>query len=908
MSRSKPIVIVALLVIISVAGWSIYSSIRGEELPAPPTPRSPEAQADQRAERRRQAEETRKAREAEAMKKETERWRQEDAELAAALEGKDRQRITALPKWVQSVYIDPVGRTWFRGQTKLREEEALRLSVKEAWAGKTRVIRGGTPLLVDRVNRVWARYRSAKLIGFDGTNEITRYPIVEPPAPRQSNGSFAFTAWSDSRGNAFFIGGDRDKKLGIHRCSAEGTWEFFEVDKDIADRSMFSYPDFVELPDGTVLLCRVNLPDSDQKHPVVLRFKGRSWERLNPKMCPQDHSTTAIIPFPDGSIGTICDTPGKLWVYWPDEFNTTSDAEISALIGQLEDPDPIKRDQATKRLIALGARATPAVEAALNADPIAEARLRLEAVRRSHGAPLKSTTDDGHDAAQAYGGRFIFDRCSLASRRDGRTVLYVQKCLDLRNGQKHPRALLTIHPDGTWDGAPIPVEQWDQMGWRYIPKDKLQDSRGRIWIEDNLRTNDKLELETPFPAGVEVADLIGEDAAGRFFFRSVGEEFVLDESIGAQQDALASVTYKFRNLAMSPMVAGAWALYLDNVDPPLQRLVKGKWEPVTPVVEGDLGQPKLVPLKNGAVLLDSHGINLPFRISIYDGKQWHPFRGVYELMHQRPDLVQQFADDQFTGQGPLRVASDDRGHVWYFADYYDDNGKGEQVHRRLFEHYDGARWHDLSEHIGNSGTLAITDVVGSVDRGRNLLAYHRNEGIFTLLSFEDGSLKQTPVETEGQRLAHSSISHQVRGVDGDLWLTMNSMLLRYRAGAITATGQTGAPLLVDSSKRLWFADRKPDTLKVLANDQWHTVTVRGIGNGSAMIESPDGRLWLLHLQGISQMACESRDGSTSIREKGRWNWGSAKNAFPGLFCDDAGGIWFQGGDKSVTRYQLPPEE
>lgn len=54
-----------------------------------------------------------------------------------------------------------------------------------------------------------------------------------------------------------------------------------------------------------------------------------------------------------------------------------------------------------------------------------------------------------------------------------------------------------------------------------------------------------------------------------------------------------------------------------------------------------------------------------------------------------------------------------------------------------------------------------------------------------------------------------------------------------------------------------------------------------------MLQSPDGRLWLLGPEALSEIVLEAAQTPPAVREAGRWAWNGPRNDFRVALCDDA---------------------
>jgi hypothetical protein len=91
---------------------------------------------------------------------------------------------------------------------------------------------------------------------------------------------------------------------------------------------------------------------------------------------------------------------------------------------------------------------------------------------------------------------------------------------------------------------------------------------------------------------------------------------------------------------------------------------------------------------------------------------------------------------------------------------------------------------------------------------------------------------------------------------------------------------------------------------IVADGKWVELKVVGLRGAAAMTQSPDGRVWLLHGDALSQLRVDTAAGT--VVEAGRWKWATPMNDFRSVFCDAKGGLWIAGHGNRHTRFQLPP--
>jgi hypothetical protein len=92
-------------------------------------------------------------------------------------------------------------------------------------------------------------------------------------------------------------------------------------------------------------------------------------------------------------------------------------------------------------------------------------------------------------------------------------------------------------------------------------------------------------------------------------------------------------------------------------------------------------------------------------------------------------------------------------------------------------------------------------------------------------------------------------------------------MLIYRDDQLKPEEKTGYPLLFDAQKRFWSHDPKAGVLRVRVNDAWAEGPVVGLTPAARMVQGPDGRLWLLHAEALSEVELDTTDAPN--RPRGR---------------------------------------
>jgi hypothetical protein len=796
------------------------------------------------------------------------RWREaqvaeargEDDAVARVLD--ERRPVIGLPERVRGVWVDPDGRAWLKVEAGSDPVAEMRDSMERAVSGRQggqgRVIRGGLPVLRDSRGRVWVvGYASGGryVVGYDGKQWYERRAADPAPPGATQWGWMNEQAWEDAAGNVIFVGSDPARGVGVHRLTADGRWEYQNLvaaaDLRAAEHRFLDgellYA--VRQPGGRMTLCG-SRPLSGAGELRAVHFDGARWAVIAPGVCRSDvHSVSAAFALADGSVGSIC-SAGRLWTHWP-ASTPLDDRAVATLVGRLDAADAGARDRATNELVALGAKVRGRLEAALDEGLTPEATVRVRAVLASIAATER------HGMGVLYGGRFTFGRCEVVNRaRDGRTTLLARDVEDLSARRRHEAALLVVGADGAWDVRPVPIRQWRTAGWSRAPQDCFEDRAGRLYVEPGLRTNAKGELERVTDLGVAADRVLGEDAAGRLYVRGRGGLFVLDEAAPAARPDLPVARHEMLGFGGFPGDGTAVGLYVGKARPALSRFRGGRWEGV-PEVAGRGEVSVFFPLAAGAAVV-RFGVG---EACLFDGTAVHEADGLWPLVRDNAARLAKLAGRGIEPTDGTRLAVDDRGHLSFSRVEY-ESAAGDPVAQRLANrlmHYDGARWRDAWAETG--WKPPVTDaVVALADGGRTMLVRMIPAGELRRIWFDGERLRgeAVPAPAGFAIVTPDLVASPAAGTAGRVWMTSGTWVFAYADGRVTEWPSEGRPMFADSRGRLWTENWGANPIRV--QDASGAVVAEGMVGGhvsaARMVESPDGRLLLVHAEGVSELGVE----------------------------------------------------
>lgn len=824
-------------------------------------------------------------------------------------------RWLAIPAWL-TPYADGNGNVWFsmpRHADDADPEASFRRSIEEIAAGGFSANRGGRILAIDKFRRVWATREIGVVCCYDGQKWKDyqllpeRDPRAQPatgPARRPRARAIGEVALADSSGNVHVITSSTYESPGIHVIKPDGQVRsiFFDVPKNGGKHWLNTAVAFFQQPGGRAVLHQLYDCGENCR---VLYFDGVEWKEIDPRIC-KTHSINAAIPLANGAIGTIC-AEDHFWTYWPQGTPNAPTGKLDELCAKLDDPDPSVRESASEGLIVAGPSADPQIRKLLEKAASPEAEARLKDVL----ATFKTMTSGDHKGAALHAGRFVFDQCYLCSRgRKGETRLYVEDCQDRRTEKKYAAALITIDSKGTWDMRPVRYKQWGGSGTGWIPSHLFEDSRGGMWLKPCFRIEPEELKAQAAPNGIWFEKACFEDNQGRVYLSGRLGWVRYDPNAPPNQCDLPVTGYFGRGFYHEPGTGETWCSDVTHSPHRPVNLGKGglvselmpNWEPS--------GIESILPLANGAavVLLQDFpdGPALKNHSMFWDGKEWHASQWSYQLVHKHAAELAKLAHRSlrsYVDYYPmLFLAGNGRDKLWYVDRRRPDGdmpGMGVGGWAAV-DFFDGKVWHDLQLEQGEQLTLLLIDDADAMLclKGDSLLR----------VSWDEGKWQR---QVLGPRPKELVTDWSVFGPDGEVWVTAfdasdKAQLWRISGNQIDKIGVGAKPQFVDSKRRLWCTDR--GRLKAFIDGQWAELSAEDVQREGKVVESTDGRIWYVHLNGLSHVEVDASGEMPVIREIKRYRLDSPKMDLTRVFCDEGNGIWIGSEGNSKSRYQLPPAE
>jgi hypothetical protein len=475
-------------------------------------------------------------------------------------------------------------------------------------------------------------------------------------------------------------------------------------------------------------------------------------------------------------------------------------------------------------------------------------------------------------------------------------MLSVRQCRDTVTNQSYPEAKILIEPKKPWRVIPAkPHDPADHPGF-------FQDAAGRIWIGDSR--SDIVDDGLADPKPVIPKDMsyyrpyAGPDARGRMYLKNNMMQFaIFDETAPEHSGPGVAVEHWPAIGWATPSSDGsvwAWRTKDDGVRTLidghglLQRWHDGKWEtpPNTPTADR---LHSMIPLKNGGVLvvLESLGVNVSHVAAFYDGTRWHQENDLRDLIAGHADSLRSLFDpDHAASDFYERVKLDADGNFWV-------------TQWERFARYDGKNWLDLIPIIRHSGKDAFRfNQPGDVqvfDSGKGIFVqgYANVYKSFMLTSHgADVVVMPAPVS-----LRSSAFDRFVVDRKGNLWArgmrNKDELAMVAHAGdAPTYVAPGGHPLFCDSQNRLWFVSNRGGLLHVHLPDADTSLSIDGATWQSRLAETSDGRIFVYHSKGMSELALSGKGKTLLLSEKHKW-----VDGFPigkdvlCFFGDTHGGVW-----------------
>jgi hypothetical protein len=845
---------------------------------------------------------------------------QQEAELTKLLQ--EPRRWKTLPPFVKAVTCDSSGRFWYSMEGV--DEQAFHESVARAAAGKTQAIRGGKVLLVDRSGRFWVCRESwGCLECYDpaqkkwveqrlATGEASGVADGQS-AQRRREGSFNDSAWEDSAGNLYFVGGYEGRVgVGIHRRTADGKWSFQVLRPPHEEKLRFLGHDpllFFEQDGGRVLIIMRNAQRQEEQ--VVVRFNGAKWEVLDPRVCKQD-DVKMILPLRDGSIVTLC-RGNLLWTWWPSDLLPLRIKECQTLVEQLGSGEAATRNQATAKLRWMGHQLLPTLKAQLTSVTNPEARQRLRGIVQG----MEQEDRPNHGPKPLVGGRFggMFEL--LSRNRAGDWRFLVDNCKDETAHKEYEEAVVTRKSDGTWDVAEIDEEKWREAGVKSRGTDLLEDASAGIWLTGGVRVDagNGYKASAALLQGNDQSSALFQGKDGQVCLRS-GGYMLFDPIAPAGKGDLPQELIVDRTVHQRD--GQTWVVDTKQQPPVLQRLDKALQVIHMPAEPPDTNPAALLPLKSGGMIVQaySESIAMGNRTMLWDGQTWQGPSAALELVKANVALLTKEAGHEFTetdDDGRLRIAADGNGGLWFAEELYDAVPQGAgatQKHVRRFQYYDGSAWHDAwAELEQQDANYKKGQILRAVDGGKGVLMQVGINGEIVLVRFDGQRVRGTKLldRDPDPRLHGPFAVRAIEGPGGEVWIeSADNRLILYRDGAAKKLPLRLELLLGDSKGRLWAFAPHDEVLQVKVGEKWVTARMAGLTWGeSRMVEGPEGRLWLVNPDGLIQVGVREGGEKPAIKELGRWKWDTAKSRLGRVFCDTAGGLWVCGESVRHMRYTLP---
>ena len=817
------------------------------------------------------------------------------------------QRWTLLPHNVRSIYVDRKGRTWFEDSTAMLPQEDFRRLTASAFAGIINTV-SARVLLVDSRGTLWMMpHNSEDLVAFDGKNWTVQHPSPRLPTGKQS-GAFGQPGWEDASGNIFF-----PDNLGIFWRSPDGKWgyqplyernerekRFYATNKGTDGQYHVSthgpqtsqfYGRCAHLlgPDGSVYVWAQSATLG------MFRFDGKTWTHYDSTNGFPYENLRSLLVMPDGSIGIL--QPEDDVLHFLRIPGATGDPPgLARLIARLDDADATQRDSATETIFALGPTVVPFLQRELKSTDVPEVQSRLpNIIARLQRIP-----------PNRYCGRFDCRVLAAVPLLNGNVLLWVTQLKDTTTKQEYGEAKILISPEQPWRVIPAPPHPPnDHPGFH-------EDMSGRLWIgrsRSELATfgiaEPKQIISTDMAGYHPIA---GPDARGRMYFtNSMQQLAILDEAAPEHAGpALAMDRWPADTWAVASQDGTVWAWLLENNGPAtrrndagkLRRFHDGKWDapPDTPT---GVKLSSMIPLKQGGVLVVIEGYaqsNLRRFAAYFDGQQWHQADDLRDLIAGHADSLRALYDGDGQASDRFeRMKIDDAGNFWV-------------TQWERFARYDGKQWLDLTEVIHKAGPKGL-----KFRQPSDVRLFNGSKSIFVqdfgqshtswfLAQGGKGDKNATDVTVvksmpnplvSGIPFGYSLVDRQ-----GNLWgqatRAGKDELVMFSSADAAPTYVTpgGHPIFCDREGRVWTVATRSGILRVRQGEALSSVTIDGASFASRMAQTPDGRLFLFHAKGLSEVKLSSEGGLMLLSEVNHW-----QDGFPigkdGLcfFSDTHGALW-----------------
>ncbi|HEX8521144.1 MAG TPA: hypothetical protein VF669_02735 [Tepidisphaeraceae bacterium] len=286
---------------------------------------------------------------------------------------------------------------------------------------------------------------------------------------------------------------------------------------------------------------------------------------------------------------------------------------------------------------------------------------------------------------------------------------------------------------------------------------------------------------------------------------------------------------------------------------------------------------------------------------LWDGKQWLEEKSLVELVHKHVSSVLAAAPRAFATYRAsedalphhVQIATDGAGHLWF-------------AHEKHLEFYDGQSWRDAWSEIG-----------GAPQRSFGLTAVHQGSALvleeepvtdpsqsgLRLIVFQNQKLvsKPLPPIRPGVWNVHFSNAIDISATETIYQMPTGAGILR--GTQAEAYDQPQTPVLADTAGNLWWTDQG-GRIVVTSGAKRTFRVIRDTPDPRTVVQSPNGRYWLLHRNGVVGLNLVKRGAQPWIEVTQRFKWDAPRTEFKELFCDADEGLWFVNGGAHL-HYALP---
>jgi hypothetical protein len=746
----------------------------------------------------------------------------------------------------------------------------------------------------------------------------------------------------------------------------------------------------------------------------LLRFDGRSWrlDRVSIGWGVYDMALS-VWPQPDGRV--YASNRFGLWVQWPPHLwpagridrligdllavepaTAATAAETLASLGELALPAlrgavaQASQESSRERIRSATARVEAAVRGEQAAVPAVDGRWQFES------AYPEATMPDG---------RFAFHARKATDLRDGRVV---NDCLVFFDPRGPGGESFEVRPIDRpqWRTT-------DYLDKRAMEpaRGSVIDADGGLWVAGGFRCDRQGRLERMVPVGLKLRSPYFVDPGGRVYadnavansvslmvYRAGGDGAAPDGAVAPAAGAATrpdaervfeNVRGVFRQSDVRPPW-NAWAVQAAEGGPTRLLRLDGPEPTAVPSPFGNAVVRAVIPLDGGCIAATAKAAGF------WDGMRWDVAEDVYGLVERHGRRLAAMAptrafahETSDVGAGgtfvhQLMLAADGAGGLWLA----EDSGR---AGRRLC-HWDGQQFVDLWEKLPLKHGRGEDGGVMTIGGGRALLVHVapdmdvRPGGYWAVwrVTEEDIREKRVPLQTVRQpglyprlltALGPNTLFSKGLWTDRQGWMwspTFSDTGQQWVRRRDAKVGHTGLPTQIwpgfsqGPDGPIWFTTGKArdqalvwadvgeptdDRPGTFPRSAWVGTQIPGMGAASQVVAAPDGRVWLLHEGGLSELrlrrlgpaevpplpmrtvglppttrpttgpatqvaasqaTAPADDGSGAapaptgwaIDEVARHEWTTPRNDF-GSVAFDATGVWFRSGNGPLVRVPQP---